>query len=82
MFEEQVQDPKVFITALREYHQADPNQRGQLANVLSDVIITKRVDLAEVRHALLDGGEPALMETLDRLVDLIQPYIEEGGVEE
>ncbi len=82
VFEGQVQDPKVFITALREYHQADPNQRGHLANTLSDVIITKRVDLAEVRHALLDGGEPALMETLDRLVDLIQPYIEEGGAEE
>ncbi len=82
MFEGQVQDPMVFIAALREFHQADASRRGGLANGLSDAIITKRVDLAAVRHALLDAGEHELMDTLDRLIDLIEPYIEEGGVEE
>lgn len=82
MFEGQVQDPKIFIEALREYQASDPQQRGPMANALSEAIITKRVDLAEVRHALLELGEPDLMETLDRLLDLIEPYIEEGGVEE
>ena len=82
MFEGEVQDPKVFIAALREFHDASSEQRGGLANTLSDAIITKRVDLAAVRHALLDGGEHELMDTLDRLIDLIEPYIEEGGVEE
>lgn len=82
MFEGQVQDPQVFITALRQFQEAEPIQRGQLANALSDAIITKRVDLAEVRQALLNSGEADLMDTLDRLMDLIEPYIEEGGVDE
>ena len=82
MFEGQVQDPRVFIAALREYHESNPEARGPMANALSDAIITKRVDLAAVRHALLDAGEHDLMDTLDRLLDLIEPYIEEGGVEE
>ncbi len=82
MFEGQVHDPQVFIEALREFHEAPAEQRGGVANALSDAIITKRVDLAEVRQALLDGGEAELLDTLDRLIDLIEPYIEEGGVEE
>ena len=82
MFEGQVQDPKIFIEALREFRGADAGRRGHLANALSELIIAKRVDLAAVRHALLDDGEHELMDTLDRLIDLIEPYIEEGGVEE
>ena len=82
MFERQTQDPHVFIAALRQFHEAQPQQRGELANALSEAIITKRVDLAEVRQALLDDGQHALMDTLDRLLDLIEPYIEEGGVDE
>jgi hypothetical protein len=82
MFEGQVQEPAVFIQALRAFHEADANGRGALANALSEAIIAKRVDLAEVRHALLGAGEHELMDALDRLVDLIEPYIEEGGVEE
>ena len=82
MFESNVQNPQVFIEALREYHETEDGQRGELANTLSDAIITKRVDLAAVRQALLDQGAHELMETLDRLIDLIEPYIEEGGVEE
>ena len=82
MFEGQVHDPQVFVEALREFHEAPANERGQLANAISDAIITKRVDLAAVRQVLLDTGEHALMDTLDRLLDLIEPYIEEGGVDE
>ena len=82
MFEGQVHDPNVFIEALREFHEAEAQRRGPMANALSDAIITKRVDLAAVRQALLDGGEHELMDTLNRLIDLIEPYIEEGGVEE
>lgn len=82
MFEGQTQDPQVFIAALREYQGSEPAQRGPMANALSDAIVTKRVDLAAVRQALLDTGEHELLDTLDRLLDLIEPYIEEGGVEE
>ena len=82
MFEERTQNPQVFIAALREYHELAAEQRGELANALSELIIGKRVDLAEVRQLLLDTGEHELLETLDRLLDLIEPYIEEGGVEE
>ena len=82
MFEGQVQYPKVFVEALREYHETQAEQRGELANALSDLIISKRVDLAEVRRLLLDTGEHELTDTLNRLIDLIEPYIEEGGVEE
>ena len=82
MFEGRVQDPKVFILTLREFHAAPAEQRGELANALSDAIITKRVDLAAVRQELLDAGDEELMDTLNRLIDLIEPYIEEGGVEE
>jgi len=82
MFEGQVQDPQVFIAALRQYQETEGADRGELANALSELIIRKRVDLAEVRLALLDAGESELMDTLDRLIDLIEPYIEEGGVDE
>ena len=82
MFESNVHSPQVFIAALRQFHEAEPKARGPLANALSDAIITKRVDLAEVRQALLDNGEADLMDSLDRLIDLIEPYIEEGGVDE
>jgi|GEM_PF-1700972 len=78
----QVQDPNVFVQGLRQFHESDPGRRGELANALSDIIISKRVDLAAVRQLLLDTGESELMDTLDRLIDLIEPYIEEGGVEE
>ena len=82
MFAGQVQDPQVFIAALRQYHESDPNSRGPLANAISEAIVTKRVDLAAVRLALIDEGNHELLDTLDRLLDLIEPYIEEGGVEE
>ena len=82
MFEGQVHDPEAFIRALQEFHDAAAEQRGELANALSDAIVSKRVDLAAVRQVLLNTGAHELMETLDRLVDLIEPYIEEGGVEE
>lgn len=82
MFEGQVHDPQVFVETLREFHEAPANQRGQLANAISEAIITKRVDLAAVRQVLLDTGAHELMDTLDRLLDLIEPYIEEGGVDE
>ncbi len=82
MFEGQVHDPKLFIEVLRQFHASPPDGRGELANVMSDAIIHKRVDLGEVRQALIDGGDDALTDTLDRLMDLIEPYIEEGGVDE
>ena len=82
MFEKRVHDPELFIAALREYHEAPEEQRGEMANAISEAIISKRVDLAAVRQLLLDTGEHELMDTLDRLLDLIEPYIEEGGVEE
>jgi hypothetical protein len=82
MFEGQVQHPDVFIEALREFHEAEPKARGGLANGLSEAIIRKRVDLAAVRLALLEQGAHELMDTLERLIDLIEPYIEEGGVDE
>ena len=82
MFEGQVQGPKVFIAVLQEFHDAPAANRGGLANAMSDAIITKRVDLAAVRQELLDAGQHDLLDTLDRLIDLIEPYIEEGGVEE
>jgi len=82
MFEGQVQDPDIFIKTLRQYREAGDSQQGELANVLSDLIISKRIDLAEVRQRLMDAGESELADVLNRLLDLIQPYIEEGGVEE
>lgn len=82
MFEGQVHNPRVFIEALRQYYEASKTEQGELANALSELIISKRVDLAAVRQQLLDAGEADLMDMLNRLVDLIEPYIEEGGVEE
>ena len=82
MFENQTHDPKVFVEALRQFHESDVSKRGELANTLSDAIVSKRVDLAEVRQVLLDTGEHELMDTLDRLLELIEPYIQEGGVDE
>ena len=82
MFEGQTHDPKVFILALRQFQDAAGAERGELANALAEAITSKRVDLAEVRQALLDAGDEALMNTLDQLVELIEPYLIEGGAEE
>ena len=82
MFEPQLLDPEQFILKLRAFHETPERSRGHLANQLSDSIIQKRVDLAAVRRVLLDEGKAALLDALDRLVDLIEPYIEEVGVEE
>ncbi len=82
MFDRQVHDPQLFIDALRQFHESDAQQRGQLANALADAIITKRVDLGEVRLRLHDAADQDLLHTLDALLDLIEPYIEEGGVDE
>ena len=78
MFEGQVQDPSDFIETLQAFAETPAEERGLLANRLSDLIIHKRVDLAAVRQALLDTGKAELLDTLDRLIDLIEPYIEEG----
>ena len=72
----------MFVTVLRQFHQAPAQERGELANALSDAICAKRVDLAEVRQLLLDTGADDLMETLDRFLEIIEPYIIEGGVDE
>lgn len=82
MFEPRTHDPRVFIEALREFQATEARLRGELANALSDMIITKRVDLAQVRQLLLDEGEEGLLDELHQLTDLIEPYIDEGGVEE
>ncbi|MBI4343823.1 MAG: hypothetical protein HY601_03295 [Candidatus Omnitrophica bacterium] len=73
---------QVFIEALREFHLSPPDERGSLANAMSEAIVAKRVDLAAVRQALLDAAASDLLQTLDDFIDLIEPYIEEGGVEE
>ena len=72
----------MFISVLRQFCEKSAEERGELANALSDAIITKRVDLAAVRQELLDCEGRELLDALDQLVDLIEPYIEEGGVEE
>jgi hypothetical protein len=82
MFDGQVQDPHAFIQTLGRFAESEPAARGPLANELSERIIAKRVDLAAVRQALLDTGRGDLMDVLDRLLELIEPYIQEGGVDE
>ena len=82
MFEGQVQDPHVFIQTLGRFAESEPAEGGPLANQMSDLIITKRVDLAAVRQVLLDTGRGDLMDVLDRLLELLEPYIQEGGVDE
>ena len=81
MFESNLLEPEQFILKLQVFHETREQNKGHLANELSDSIIQKRVDLAAVRLVLLDSGRAALLKTLDRLVDLIEPYIVEGGVE-
>ena len=82
MAERPLHDPQIFIEVLREFQVTPAARRGELANAMSEAIITKRVDLAAVRQALLDTADDGLLQTLDDLIDLIEPYIEEGGVEE
>ena len=82
MFGGQTQDPQVFISALRQYLEADEAERGEIANALSEAIVHKKVDLAEVRQILLDTGQADLMDALDQFLDLIEPYLMEGGSEE
>jgi len=77
-----LQHPDEFIVALRAFHESTVFQRGPLANAMSEVITQKRIDLAQVRQQLLDRGETELLDSLNRFVDLLEPYLEEGGAEE
>ena len=79
MFNVQMQSPEIFVEALRQFHGIEDAKRGELANAMADAIVTKRVDLAAVRQLLLDAGEHELMDTLNRFVDLIEPYLAEDG---
>jgi hypothetical protein len=79
---EHLHDPDVFIDVLREFHAAPQERRGPLADRMTEAIITKHVDLAVVRHTLLEQDARELLDTLERLMDLLEPYIEEGGAEE
>ena len=74
-----IKDPDSFIDALRRYHETPETARGHLANAMVDAIIGKHVDLALVRRQLLDGGHAELYDTLERLMDIVQPYLEEIG---
>ena len=62
-----------------EFSESPADARGAVANQLSDVMLKKQVDLAQVRRALLDEGAHELLDTLDRLMDLIEPYLTEGS---
>lgn len=71
-------DPESFIALLRDFQAAGASGRGHMANALSDAILRKHVDLAEVRRQLIDSGEIELYDTLERLMDLIEPYLMEN----
>jgi hypothetical protein len=75
-------DPDAFIEVLREFRAAAPERRGPLADRMTDAIVTKHVDLAVVRHTLMAGEAQELLDTLEALMDLIEPYLEEGSAEE
>ena len=75
-------EPAAFIDALRAYAAAPAAQRGAFANALSDAMISKRVNLAAVRQQLDEGGERELLDALDQLQDIIEPYLLEEGVDE
>ena len=82
MFDCGMHEPQAFVEHLEAYRISALKEQSQLANKLSDAIIGKRVDLSVVRQILLDNGRQDLMETLDHLLEVIEPYIEEGGVHE
>ena len=72
-------DPLGFIAVLRAFQEAPEDRRGPLANVMSDAILGKHVDLAQVRRELIDGGEIELYDMLEQLLSLIEPYLQETG---
>jgi hypothetical protein len=83
MSEESAGDLRLlFIETLRAYHESDGEQRGELASALANAIITKQVDVEALREELRGTGEQELADTLDRLLDLIEPDREEDGSNE
>ncbi len=79
MSQEHLHDPAAFIAVLRQFHSTPHGQQGHLANRMSDAILRKYVDLAQVRRELVDGGEIELYDTLEQLLNLIEPYLQDTG---
>jgi hypothetical protein len=75
-------DTQAFINVLRQYQESGPDKRSELANIISDAIIAKRVNLASIRQELLESSEFDLVDALEGFLELLGPYIEEGKDEE
>jgi hypothetical protein len=76
------QSPEAFIETLRQYQSSDENARAALANVLADSVLSNRVNLSQVRQELFQSGQSDLMDTLDGLLEIISPYLQEDGTAE
>ena len=68
---------EAFLDELRQLHAEGGQVTGPRANKIAEEIMKGHLHLGEVREQLLHNGEEDVVETLNALVDLIEPYLNE-----
>ena len=75
-------DQETFLHELRQLHAEGGQITGPRANRLAEAIMVGNLHLGEIREALLHNGETDVVQTLNALVDLIEPYLNEDVAED
>ena len=66
-----------FLDELRQLHAEGGQISGPRANRIAEAIMAGHLHLGHVREALMERGEADVVDTLNALVDLIEPYLQE-----
>ena len=75
-------DMEAFIEELRQLHAEGGQVTGPRANAIAEEIMKGHLHLGHVRERLIVSGEEDVVQTLNALVDLIEPYLQEDVSDE
>ena len=70
-------DTAAFLDELRQWRAEGGQPTGARANKIAEEIMKGHLHLGEVREQLLQSGEADVVDALNALVDLIEPYLQE-----
>lgn len=71
-----------FLEELRQLHAEGGQPTGARANRIAEEIMKGHLHLGEVRETLIKQGEADVVETLNGLVDMIEPYLHEDTADD
>ena len=70
-------DHAEFLDELRQWRAEGGQPTGPRANKIAEEIMNGHLHLGEVREQLMSSGEADVVDALNGLVDLIEPYLQE-----